>query len=132
MTNRDPIRDDAPWHRHAIHAIALLIASLALVGSAVAAPSVDQPFEVRSWREDSPIDGGRLSASRSDIFIHLEKHDAICNVLGKAKAPTGAFFYIKGQVLYLHTSNGPVQRVFVDRSGSGTLQAPSPRVCRPV
>ncbi|KAM4068097.1 cell wall protein phiA [Hirsutella rhossiliensis] len=96
------------------------IASLAVAGSAVAAPPAgSKPFQIMSLRSASPIHFGQVSASKSNIFLNAQKQDAVCEVKDKSKAPTEATFYIKDEVLYLYTGKGPVQKAFVDRSGMG-------------
>ncbi|RCI16929.1 hypothetical protein L249_2988 [Ophiocordyceps polyrhachis-furcata BCC 54312] len=74
-----------------------------------------KPFQLMSLRSASRIHFGQVSASQSSIFINLPKQGAKC----EGDDPKSAIFYLKDQQLYLYTGSGPVQRLFVDRSGFG-------------
>ncbi|KAF3481678.1 uncharacterized protein GIQ15_04437 [Arthroderma uncinatum] len=100
--------------------ISALVASLAVAGSAVAAPPAgSKPFGIMSLRSASPIHFGQVSAAHGSIRINQQNQDAVCKVKHGEKPPTTATFYIKDEILYLYTGKGLIQKVFTDRSGFG-------------
>lgn len=89
--------------------------SLALAGTALAAPSKPQAFDIMALRSASPIHFASLSASKGSLFLNLPKQDARCN--GENNRAT---FYLQGSKLFLYSEGDKAQQIFVDRSGMGT------------
>ncbi|KAF4589764.1 cell wall protein PhiA [Ophiocordyceps camponoti-floridani] len=95
--------------------------AMAVIGSAEAQSdqaksTSSKPFQLMSLRSASDIHFGQISASESNIFINLPDQKAVC----KGQDPKSAIFYMKDSQLLLYTgADAPVQRIFVDRSGTG-------------
>ncbi|PFH55903.1 hypothetical protein XA68_17428 [Ophiocordyceps unilateralis] len=95
--------------------VAIAVAAFGSVEAQTSASSATKPFQLMALRSASDIHFGQISASQSNIFVNLPDQNAVC----KGKDPKSAIFYLKDQQLYLYTGSGPVQRLFVDRSGFG-------------
>lgn len=89
--------------------------ALALAGTALAAPTKPQAFDIMSLRSASPIHFASLSASRGSFFLNLPNQNAQCN--GENNRAT---LYLQGSKLFLYSAGDKAQQVFVDRSGMGT------------
>ncbi|KAK2589603.1 hypothetical protein QQS21_012720 [Conoideocrella luteorostrata] len=91
-----------------------VISSVFFAGTALAAPSKPQAFDVMALRSASPIHFASLSAAKSSLFLNLPKQDAQCK--GENNR---AVLYLQGSKLFLYSDGDKLQQVFVDRSGMG-------------
>lgn len=89
-----------------------------LLSSATAVPTpVPATFNVMAIRSASPIHFAQVSAARSSLFLDLPLSNATCT----GESSGHATFYIANEELVLYSSEGEMQKIFVDRSGMGTF-----------
>ncbi|PNY23137.1 Uncharacterized protein TCAP_06918 [Tolypocladium capitatum] len=91
------------------------IATLAAAGSALAAPSEPETFDLMALRSASPIHFAPFSAAKSNILLNLKHQNATC----EGDNYNRATFYLKDSGLFLYSKGVKHQRIFVDRSGMG-------------
>lgn len=100
---------------HIISALSLLVSS----ATAVPTP-VPETFNVMALRSASPIHFAQVSAARSSLLLDLPLSNATCT----SESSGHATFYIANEELVLYSSEGEMQKTFVDRSGMGTFYFP--------
>ncbi|KAI1270865.1 hypothetical protein F5Y07DRAFT_384914 [Xylaria sp. FL0933] len=77
----------------------------------------NEPFGLMALRSASPIHFARFGAALSSIFLNLPSQNATC--ADPAAADYATFTLSEDGGLYLFSTSGPRQQLFVDRSGMG-------------